>query len=675
MQKLSREEAKKRIEELRKEINYHNYRYYVLNSPVISDAEYDELMRELKELEEMYPDLITPDSPTQRVGAPPLSEFKTVRHAIRMMSLEDARNEEEIIEFDKRIKRMLGLPEESVMEYAVEPKYDGASLEIVYENGIIKVAATRGDGVTGEDVTLNAKTIRSIPLRLIEHEGIKIPSLIDVRGEVLIKKVDFEKLNKERERRGEPLFANPRNASAGSLRQLDSNITSQRPLDFVAWGIGRIEGISPKTHSETLDILSKLGFKTPDPRRVCNGIEEVVEFYKELEEKRDEFEYELDGIVVKVNSLELWERLGVTARSPRYVIAGKFKPRERTTKLLDVVHQVGRTGIITPVAILEPVEIGGVTVSRATLHNYEEIERKDIRIGDWVIVYRAGDVIPEVVKPITERRTGDEKSIEPPARCPICGGHVVKEGAFLKCINLACPAVLRGTIRYMASRHAFDIEGLGEKISNLLVEQGLIKDPADIFYLRYEDLFGLPGFAEKATENLLMQIENAKRTTFSRFLTALGIPGVGSHTARVLARHFKDWDELSMASFEKLLNIEGIGPETAQAILTFVNEPTNQRIVKKMFQAGVTPTPEKVEKVIESPFTGKTVVFTGALKSMSRDEAQRLVESLGGHAASSVSRKTDFVVVGENPGSKYQKALSLGIKILTEEEFIRMVRK
>ncbi len=675
MTRLTREEAKKRIEELRKEIHYHNYRYYVLNDPVISDAEYDALMRELRELEAQFPDLITPDSPTQRVGAPPQEEFKTRRHAIPMMSLEDARNEDELREFDQRIKRMLGLSPSAKIEYVVEPKYDGASLEVTYENGVLVAAATRGDGVTGEDVTANARTIRPIPLRLLSLNGVPIPRVLDVRGEVLMKKADFEALNREREARGETLFANPRNAAAGSLRQLDPNITAQRKLDFIAWGIGRVEGLTFQTHTQVLDTLEKLGFKTSYPRRICKGIDEVIEYYRDLEEKRDDFAYELDGIVVKVNDLALWERLGTTARSPRYAIAGKFKPREKTTRLLDVVHQVGRTGIITPVAVLEPVEVGGVTVSRATLHNYEEVERKDIRIGDWVLIYRAGDVIPEVVKPIKDRRTGDEKPIVPPTQCPVCQGPVVKEGAYLKCINLACPAQLKGALKHMASRHALDIEGLGEKISNLLVETGLVKDPADLFYLKKEDLLRLPGFAEKSAQNLLDQIDRARKIPLSRFLMALGIPGVGSHMARVLARHFETLEELMKASEEVLLRIEGIGPETARSIVAFFREPHNLRIIEKMKKAGVTLLSEKVKVPVSSPFAGKTVVFTGALQSMSREEAQKLVESLGGRAASSVSRKTDFVVVGENPGSKYRKALELGIRILNEEEFLSMVKQ
>ena len=674
MKKLSEEEARKRIEELREQINYHNYRYYVLNDPIISDEEYDELMRELKELEAMFPHLITPDSPTQRVGAPPREEFGTVRHAMPMLSLEDARNPDELREFDRRIKRALGLPEDATIEYVAEPKYDGTSMEVVYENGRFTRAATRGDGVVGEDVTPNARTIKTLPLRLIATDRWPIPARIDVRGEVLMKKKDFEELNRERMERGEPLFANPRNAAAGSLRQLDPNITAQRKLDFVTWGVGLVEGVEFKTHWDVIDALKSYGFKTSYPVRLAKGIEEVIEYYLELQDKRDDFEYELDGIVVKVNSLELWERLGTTARSPRYAFAGKFKPRQKTTRLIDVVYQVGRTGIITPVAVLEPVEVGGVIVSRATLHNFDEVKRKGVMVGDYVLVQRAGDVIPEIVKPIPERRTGKEKPIEPPKRCPVCGAETVREGAYYKCVNIACPAKLKGMLRHMASRRALDIEGLGEKLSQLLVDRGLVKDPADLFYLKKEDLLSLPGFADKSAQNLIDQIEKAKETTLSRFLYALGIPGVGEHTAKILAREFGSLEELMKADSLRLLQIEGIGPETAQSIVKFFSEKRNREVIEKMLKSGFGIKSE-ARKVKESPLMGKTVVFTGALKTMTRDEAKALVEELGGKASNSVSRKTDFVVVGENPGSKYQKALALGVKILTEEEFLKLVGK
>ncbi len=666
---MTLEEARKLAEKLREEINYHNYRYYVLNDPVISDEEYDQLMRQLMELEEKFPELVTPDSPTQRVGAPPREGFTTVTHSIPMLSLQDARNEEEIREFDARTKRFLNLPPEAVIEYVAEPKFDGLSCEIVYQDGRFTLASTRGDGVVGEDVTPNVRTIRTVPMRLIKKE--LAPSYLEVRGEVLMKREDFKKLNEELIRKGEKPFANPRNAAAGSLRQLDPNITASRPLDFVAWGVGLVEGVELKTHWETLAMLEKLGFKVSSPRRLCRGIDQVVEFHRKLEEERDSFPYELDGVVIKVNSMELWERLGTTARSPRWALAAKFKPRQRTTRILDVVYNVGRTGTITPVAVLEPVEVGGVIVSRASLHNFDEVKRLDVRIGDTVLVQRAGDVIPEVVTVIKEKRTGQEKPIHPPEKCPVCGAPVVKEGAYYKCVNISCPAKLVQAIKHFASRRAMDIEGLGGRTAELLVERGLVKDLSDIYYLEKKDLLGLPGFAEKSAQNLIEAIERSKNPTLARFIYALGIPNVGEYTAQVLARHFGSWERLSRASLSELLEIKGIGPETARSVVSFFQEARNRQTVEKMFQAGLKPREEVQPK--ESPLAGKVVVFTGALSSMTRDEAKALVEELGGTVSNSVSRKTDLVVVGENPGSKYQRAQQLGIKTINEEEFLKLV--
>ncbi len=671
---MTREEARKRIEELRELIARYDYHYYVLDQPLVSDAEYDALMRELRELEAQFPEFITPDSPTQRVGAPPREEFGTVRHTLPMLSLDDARNPEELRAFDGRVKRFLGLPPDAVVEYACEPKYDGLSCEIVYENGRYVQASTRGDGFVGEDVTPNVRTIRTVPLRLQNVAGIPLPTRLEVRGEVVITREDFERLNREREREGLSLFANPRSAAAGSLRQLDPSITARRPLLFIAWGIG-VGDLGVTKHSEVLDRLAKLGFRVASPRRVCQGIEEVIAYYTWMQEERERFPIELDGIVVKVNDMTLWERLGTTARSPRWAVAGKFPPRERATRIREVQFQVGRTGIITPVAILEPVEIGGVVVSRASLHNFEEVARKDIRVGDWVFVRRAGDVIPEVVMPIKERRTGEEKPIAPPERCPVCGGDVVKEGAYHKCINLACPAKLEALLRHMAARRALDIEGLGAKTARLLVQKGLVKDPADLFYLRYEELVRLPGFAHLSASKLLEQIEQAKTRTLDRWLHALGIPGVGEQLARVLAERYATLEDLQQASLEELLAIEGIGPEIARNIVNFFQEPHNRNVLKKLRQAGVRPTPVARKAVRPNPFLGKTVVFTGALSSMTREEAKARVEALGGRVTSSVSRKTDFVVVGENPGSKYERARALGVPILDEATFLAMLQK
>ena len=675
MRKLSREEAKKRIEELRELINYHNYRYYVLNEPEITDDEYDELFRELVELEEMYPEFVTPDSPTQRVGAPPRKEFGEVRHSIPMLSLQDARNDDELRDFDARIKRVLGLPMNAEIEYVAEPKFDGLSCEIVYVDGKYTLASTRGDGIVGEDVTPNVRTIKTVPMRLLKVQGIPVPERIEVRGEVLMSKKDFQKLNEELARRGEKTFANPRNAAAGSLRQLDPNITAQRRLDFIAWGVGVVEGISFKKHSEVLETLEKFGFKAAKPRRICKNIDEVIEFYHRIESERDSFDYELDGIVVKVNDMELWERLGSTARSPRWAIAGKFKPRQRTTKILDVVYQVGRTGTITPVAVLEPVEVSGVIVSRATLHNFDYVKLMDVRVGDTVVVQRAGDVIPEIVSVVKDKRTGKERPIEPPTRCPVCGADVVKEGAYYRCVNISCPAKLVQALIHFASRRAMDIEGLGGKTAQLLVERGLVKDLADIFYLKKEDILKLPGFADKSAQNLIDGINRAKQDVpLHRFLYAIGIPNVGEFTAKLLADKFGSLEKLMKATYDQLLQIEGIGPEIARSIVEFFKEKRNIEVINKMFKAGLKLKEVRKEEVQKSPFAGKTVVFTGALSSMTRDQAKSYVEMLGGRVSNSVSRKTDLVVVGENPGSKYQKAMRLGIKMVNEDEFLEMLR-
>jgi len=668
---MTKEEARKRIEKLREEINYHNYRYYVLNDPIISDEEYDELFRELQRLEEQFPDLITPDSPTQRVGAPPLKEFGTVRHTIPMLSLQDARNDDELRDFDQRVKRVLGLSPDTNIEYVTEPKFDGLSCEIVYIDGKYSIASTRGDGVVGEDVTQNVRTIKTVPMRLIKNEH-PIPSRIEIRGEVLMRKEDFVKLNRELMKRGEKVFANPRNAASGSLRQLDSNITASRPLDFVAWGVGVVEGVQFETHNEVLDFLEKIGFKAARPRRICKNIEEVIDYYHEIEEKRDDFPYELDGIVVKVNALTLWDKLGTTARSPRWMIAGKFKPRQRTTRVKDVIFQVGRTGIVTPVAVLEPVEVGGVTVSRATLHNFDEIERLGVKIGDVVVVQRAGDVIPDIVEVIKEKRTGEEREIVPPSSCPVCGSKLVRENVYLRCVNVSCPAKVVQSIRHFASRKALDIEGLGGKTAELLVKEGLVKSLADIYYLNREDLLRLPGFAEKSVENLLNALERSKKAPFPRFIFALGIPNVGEYTAQILAEHFETFERLENASYDEVIEIQGVGPETAEAIVSFFRDERNRELIRRLREAGFEVMPLKKA---ESPLTGKTVVFTGALSSMSREDAKRIVESLGGKVSGSVSKKTDFVVVGENPGSKYDRAKELGVKILSEEEFLKLIGK
>ncbi|RLF27330.1 MAG: DNA ligase (NAD(+)) LigA [Thermoplasmata archaeon] len=664
----SKEEAKKRIEELRKLIRHHDYLYYVLNKPEISDAEYDKLMLELKELEEKYPEFITPDSPTQRVGGFPAEEFKTVTHTKPMLSLDSAFTEEDIRRFDERVKRELGV--ESV-EYVAEPKLDGLSVELVYENGVFVRGSTRGDGVNGEDVTENLKTIRAVPLRLREGRG--VPSLLAVRGEVIMHIDDFEELNKQLIERGEEPLANPRNAAAGSLRRLDPRETAERPLDIFFYEILNIEGVEVDTQWDALNLLREWGLKVNRLIEKCRNIDDAIKYHGWMAEKREKLSYEIDGVVIKVDRLEYHEKLGIKARSPRWAIAYKFPPREEETEIVDIVVQVGRTGALTPVALLKPVDVTGVTVSRATLHNQDFIDQMDVRIGDKVKVARAGDVIPEVVKVLKEKRTGKEKKFHIPSRCPVCGSKVVKEGAFYRCTGgLACIAQLKRSIAHYASKGAMDIEGLGRKNVDLLVDSGLVRRLSDLYTLKKEDLLSLPRFAEKSAENLIEGIEKSKNQNLARFIYALGIPNVGEHMARVLAEHFKSLDNLMKASVEDLTSIHEVGPETAESIVSFFREKTNRDEIERMKKLGVKATVERVEKK-KGLLDDKVFVFTGALKSFSREEAKSLVEELGGRAASSVSRNVDFVVVGENPGSKYDKAKKLGLKIIDEEEFKKMV--
>lgn len=667
-----------KIKKLREEIEYHNYRYYILDSPVISDAEYDALMRELRHLEEMYPELITPDSPTQRVGFKPAEGFKEVPHAEPMLSLDDAMNEDEVIEFDKRIKRFLGLSEETPIEYTVEPKIDGLAIELIYENGSLVIGATRGDGYVGEDVTNNIKTIPTIPLRLrkFTEEAPDIPPRIDVRGEVYMNKDEFKRINEERIHRGELPFANPRNAAAGSLRQLDPSITAKRKLDIFCYGVGKVEGYRFKTQWEILQTLPKWGLKINPYVKLVKSIKEVIEYHHYIEKIRETFPYEIDGVVIKVNDLSLWEKLGTKARSPRYALAYKFQPTQVTTQLLDVIFQVGRTGAVTPVAILKPVSIGGVTVERATLHNEDFIKDLDIRIGDWVLVQRAGEVIPEIVMPIKERRTGQEKEIIFPTHCPICGTKLVKKPgeAIWRCPNKGCYAQAVRKLLHFASRNAMNIEGLGGRVAQDLVDKGLVQNVADLYYLKWEDFMKLPGFAYKKAKNLYEAIQKSKKTTLGKFIYALGIRHVGEAMAQMLAEKFKSLDKLINASMADLLSIPGIGYEVAKSIVEFFKNEENLKTIQRMLDAGITFVEEEKEekpKILE----GLTFVFTGTLKSLTRDEAKEKVRELGGKTTDSVSKSVDYVVVGENPGSKYQKALQLGVKIINEEEFLKLIGK
>ena len=669
---MDKNAAEKRIKELREEINYHNYLYYVLDSPEISDAEYDRLMRELVGLEKSFPDQIVPDSPTQRVGALPLKEFKSVSHTIPMLSLSNSETEEETMEFDKRIRRFLNVSEDQLIEYVAETKLDGLAVEVVYEHGRFTVGSTRGDGFTGEDVTLNLRTIKSIPLNLIrKHE--ELPENLEVRGEVFMKLQDFRDMNREREEAGESIFANPRNASAGSLRQLDPNITARRPLDIFFYGIGEVTGKSFETHWDVLNILKKWGLKTNPLNRLCQGIHDVIGYYKEIGDIRDSLGYEIDGVVVKVNDIRLQERLGNVARSPRWAIAYKFEPRQATTMILDIKAHVGRTGILTPVAIMEPVRIGGVTVSRSTLHNQDEVDRKDVRIGDWVLVQRAGDVIPEVVKVITTKRTGDEVPYRIPDKCPVCGSEVMREDVYYRCTGINCPAQLMERIRHFASRRAMDIEGLGEKLTEQLVDKGLVKNVSDIYYLTKDQISGLDRMADKSAGNIIDAIELSKGRELSRVIFALGIRHVGEQMGKVLVRRFGSIEEIMSAGEDDLRTVETIGPEIAQSVVKFFSQMDNIREIERLREAGVEFPPVVQKK--EGKLAGKIFVLTGTLKSFARDEAKERIESLGGHVASSVSKNTDFVVAGEDPGSKARKAKEIGITVINEDEFLNLTKE
>lgn len=660
-----------RIEKLWEEIRYHNYRYYVLDDPAISDAAYDRLMRELEELEEKYPQHKSPDSPTQRVGAKPLEKFDTVAHTVPMLSLANAVDDGELRDFDRRAKKILDISKE--IEYIAEPKLDGLAVEIVYENGRLIRGSTRGDGFVGEDVTQNLKTIKSIPLVLRKSQSDSFPSRLAARGEVIMKTNDFKSLNKTREETGEPLFANPRNAAAGSLRQLDPRITAFRPLDIFFYGIGEVEGREFFSHWEVLQSFKKWGLKINSKLQLFQKIEDIVQYHKELESKRDELPYEIDGIVVKVNSLELQRKLGEVSRSPRWAVAYKFAPRQEITKIIDIESSVGRTGIITPIAIMEPVNISGVMVSRATLHNEDEMQKKDVRIGDTALVERAGDVIPEVVKVIKEERTGKEKKFKMPRKCPVCGSEVVRlEGeAAHRCIGLSCPAKLKGAIRHFASKRAMDIDGLGTKIVDQLVDEELVRNVADLYYLNLDQLAVMERLAEKSSQNILDAIKASKQRGLARLLNGLGILLVGEHLANVLTEKYQRLEDLIQATEEELLAINEIGPKVAASITRFFKDKENLRVLGRLKKAAV-KTAEEVTRKGEL-FKGKTLVFTGALKNFTRSQAERLVESQGGNASSSVSSKTDLVVIGEKPGSKMAKAQELGVKIITEEDFQKIL--
>ena len=671
------EDPRKRMADLAILIERHNHQYHVLDAPEISDAEYDALMRELLELEEQHPEWKLPNSPTERVGAPPLDSFQSVRHGLPMLSLDNAFDDDEMREFDTRVKRFLespGSPAPETIEYIVEPKLDGVAVELIYRDGEFVTGSTRGDGVTGEDVTHNLKTIRTIPLKL---HGETAVSLLEVRGEVHMKLDAFNQLNRERESAGEPVYANPRNFAAGSLRQLDSKETAKRPLTIACYGVGNIEtsGHLPNTLMETLGWIETFGIPVIPMRHLCRGIDEVLDRYRYLESIRDELECEVDGAVAAVNDVRLQERLGVKSRSPRWAVAYKFKPRQATTVVESIDVQVGRTGTLTPVAHLRPVRVGGVEVSRATLHNQDEVDRKDVRRGDAVWIQRAGDVIPEVVKVDREKRKKGVRRFKMPSECPACLAPVerVEGEAAHRCTNgFSCPAQRKEAIRHFASKNALDIDGLGEKLVHQLVERGLVENVADLYQLDRETLAGLDRMAEKSASNLLLALEAAKETTLARFLFGLGIRHVGEHVASVLADAFGDLDKLMKSSEEELQKVHEVGGTVARSIVEFFSREDHRKVIQRLREeAGIRWTKSEPHTEIEpeGPLAGKTVVFTGSL-AMPRDQAKRLAQARGARVASSVSPKTDLVVAGDKAGTKLKKAEDLGIEVIDEDMFL-----
>jgi len=653
-------EARKRVEFLRREIEQHNYRYHVLDQPEVSDAEFDELLRELQQLEDKYPQLQDPDSPTRRVGGEPLAAFETLEHKVPMLGLDNAFSEEDLVDFADRVKRLSGLKQ---VDYFCELKIDGLAVSLQYEDGLFKRGSTRGDGYSGEDITQNLRTIRQIPLKLPEEIS------LEVRGEVYINKKDFEKLNRRREEEGLMVFANPRNAAAGSVRQLDPRLAARRPLKLFLYGLGQ-HNLSLSTQEKLLGYLEKMQLPVNPNRTICQGIEEVKEYCRLWQEKKLELPYEIDGVVVKVNNLALQQELGFTARSPRWAIAYKYPPEEKVTRVLDIEVNIGRTGTITPVALLEPVTLSGTTVRRASLHNEDLIAEKGILIGDSVVVHKAGEIIPEVLKVVEEKRSGTEKDFKMPANCPSCGSEAVRLSgeAARRCLNPSCPAQLVEKLVHFASRRAMDIEGLGPAVAEMLYSHDLVRDVGDLYYLDIEGLSGLPRMAEKSAENLVNALEKSKENPLRRLLFGLGIRFVGEKAARLLAERFETMLRLSEASQEELIEIEEIGPKIGEAVEQFFKTDETEPVLEKLRNAGVNFTEPKVQAASDA-FAGKTFVFSGALNDYTRDQAKTLIEERGGKVSSSVSKKTDYLVAGDDPGSKLDKAEKLGVEVIDEAEF------
>lgn len=664
--------VEERLARLKDQIRHHDYLYYVKDRPEISDGEYDRLFRELVELEQTHPELVTADSPTQRVGAPPLDELGKVRHERPMLSLDSLVDRHDVLAFDQRMKRELGADQ---VEYTVEPKFDGLSVELVYDQGSFVRGATRGDGTTGEDVTINLRTIRSLPLQL--QTNTRPPAHLVVRGEVYMRLVDFHALNRRMTERGDDAFANPRNAAAGSLRQLDSHITADRPLVVTCYEVMAMDGPTPLSHWDEVEALALWGLPVPTHRRRCDTIDAVMTFHRETEQQRDNLPYEIDGVVVKVNRRDWQEQLGAKSRSPRWTIAYKFAPRKEMTVVQDIVVSVGRTGTLTPLALLRPVEVGGVTISRATLHNADEVARKDIRVGDTVKVERAGDVIPAIAERVPVPGETRSAPFAMPNLCPVCGSAVARDGAYFYCTGqAACPAQLKGAIEHFASKSALNIEGLGKKTVAQLVDQGLVQDLAGLYQLRREQLLNLEGFADRSTTLLLDAIARSKTAPLDRFLMGLGIRRVGQHIAKVLAGEFGSLAAIMSADQDRFQTIPEIGPEISAGLVSYFQESSNRRVINRLQELGVSITEVPLARSRSPlPLTGKSFVFTGALAGLSRDDATTMVERLGATVSSSVGKKTAYVIAGTDPGSKLDQARKLGVPILSEEEFLQLVKK